>query len=125
MHRSLDSPNTERFRPWCRRSSLPSLLLHLRRCPERIERCRDVLQPSGATVVAPAPSAGASPPLLLLTPPPHLLHMFSAKTVWAHVRRKVSRQSVESKEGMKRRALAVFKSSPALASSFFQQSKYQ
>lgn len=56
--------------------------------------------------------------------PPYSPHLNPDETVWAHVKRKVSSQLVESAEGMKRLALGALRSIqklPDLVKSFFRQ----
>ncbi|MDS4056729.1 IS630 family transposase [Accumulibacter sp.] len=56
--------------------------------------------------------------------PPYSPHLNPDETVWAHVKRKVSRQLVESAEDMKRLALGALRSIqklPELVKSFFRQ----
>jgi transposase len=56
--------------------------------------------------------------------PPYSPHLNPDETVWAHVKRKVSRQLVESAEEMKRLALGALRSIqklPELVKSFFRQ----
>ena len=56
--------------------------------------------------------------------PPSSPHLNPDETVWAHVKRKISRQLVESKEDMKRLALGALRSIqklPKLVKSFFRQ----
>ena len=60
--------------------------------------------------------------------PPYSPHLNPDETVWAHVKRKVSRQVVESKEDMKRLALGALRSIqklPELVKSFFRQPECQ
>jgi transposase len=60
--------------------------------------------------------------------PPYSPHLNPDETVWAHVKRKVSRQLVESKEEMKRLALGALRSIqklPELVKSFFRQPECQ
>lgn len=56
--------------------------------------------------------------------PPYSPHLNPDETVWAHVKREVSRQLVESKDEMKRLALGALRSIqklPELVKSFFRQ----
>jgi transposase len=56
--------------------------------------------------------------------PPYSPHLNPDETVWAHVKRKVSRQLVESADDMKRLALGALRSIqklPELVKSFFRQ----
>jgi transposase len=60
--------------------------------------------------------------------PPYSPHLNPDETVWAHVKRTVSRQLVESKEAMKRLALGALRSLqklPELVKSFFRQPECQ
>ena len=60
--------------------------------------------------------------------PPYSPQLNPDESVWAHVKRKVSRQLVESKEDMKRLALGALRSIqklPDLVKSFFQQPECQ
>lgn len=56
--------------------------------------------------------------------PPYSLHLNPDETVWAHVKRRVSRQVVDSADDMKRLALGALRSIqklPGLVKSFFRQ----
>lgn len=60
--------------------------------------------------------------------PPYSPHLNPDETVWAHVKRKVSRQLVESKEDMKQLALGALRriqKLPELVKSFFRQPECQ
>ncbi len=56
--------------------------------------------------------------------PPYSPHLNPSETAWAHVKRKVSQQLVQSKEDMKQLALGALRSIqklPDLVKSFFRQ----
>ena len=60
--------------------------------------------------------------------PPYSPHLNPYEQVWAHIKRKVARQLVQSKDEMKRLALGALRSIqklPELVKSFFRQPEYQ